>query len=68
MGKLARATRCIAGPFSETGNRFTGKNVQFSFGPAEFDIPVIHAQLSMWDLALKEGGGLFQLAIHTWQS
>lgn len=42
--------------------------MQFSFGLVEFDIPVIHAQLSMWDLALKEGGGLSELEIHTWQS
>lgn len=41
--------------------------MQLRFGQVEFDVPVIHAQLSMWDLDLKEGG-VSGLAIYTWQS
>lgn len=42
-------------------------NVQFGIAHVEFDIPVIHAQLSIGDLELKEGGGVSQLEIYTWQ-
>lgn len=43
-------------------------NVRFGIAHAESDVPVIYAQLSIWDLELKEGGGVSQLGTHTWQS
>lgn len=32
-------------------------DLQFSLGHIELDVPVTHAQLIMWDMELKEGGG-----------